>query len=142
MWLVQKRADAATVPALGSCYAGGCTGHPAADYTCVNDAEVIYSVNITSGSTVVGNIQLKYSPSCRATWARVISNLTRGSYATVQSNNDSSLTETCYGGDTAGTGCNTNMIDDANMTSYATGGVTVYNQYIGSYYDIDSTSSF
>ena len=133
------RADAAT--ALSTCYASSCTGHPAASYTCVNDAEVIYSVNITSVSTVVGNIQLKYSPSCRATWARVISNLGYGAYAIVQSNNNSNLSSSCSGGDTAGTGCNTNMINDANMTSYATGGVYVFYKY-GNYYAVDSTASF
>lgn len=114
--------------AATSCYATGCTGKVAANTTCVNDAEVIYQDNIYNGSTVIGNIELKYSPSCRAAWARVISNLGDGSSAEVNSNASSSLWENCYGSGGAGTGCNTDMIDDATTptqtyTAYAIGSV-------------------
>lgn len=116
----------AAAPALSTCYASSCTGHPAASYTCVKDAEVIYSVNIMYGSTVVGNVQLKYSPSCRATWARVISNLYYGSIAAIQNTNNYLLYEHCTGTGGAGTGCNTNMIDDLNpLQSYAYGEVNM-----------------
>ena len=54
-------------------------------------AEIIYSINIMSGSLVVGNIQLKYSPVCRGTWARVVSNLGFGSDARLQRNNKPGL---------------------------------------------------
>jgi hypothetical protein len=114
-----SQANAAT-----SCYATSCTGLAAASTTCVNDAEVIYSVNIVHDSTVVGNIQLRYSPSCRATWARVISDLTYGSEAYIQRTNQN-VYEFCYGDGPAGTGCNTAMLDDANVTSYALGAVYV-----------------
>jgi hypothetical protein len=117
-----SQANATT--ALSTCYAAGCTGHPAANYTCVNDAEVIYSVNIKSGSTVVGNLQLKYSPSCRATWARMISNLNYGGYAEIASNQNSTLEDECFASGGPGTGCNTNMIDDLDpLTSTAYAGV-------------------
>jgi hypothetical protein len=110
-------------PALLSCSGASCTGHPAASYTCVNDAEIIYSVNIVNGSTVVGNIQLRYSPSCRATWARVISNLGFTSAAKVISSDASLGFQGCDGLGGAGTGCNTDMIDDAGLTSHALGNV-------------------
>jgi len=113
-----SQANAAT-----SCYATSCTGLAAASTTCVNDAEVIYSDNIVEGGYVVGNIQLKYSPSCRATWARVISEFPYGSEAYIQRTNQESVYEYCYSGGAAGTGCNTPMLDDANVTSYALGGV-------------------
>jgi hypothetical protein len=110
------RANAAT-----SCYESSCAGLQAASTTCVNDGEVIYQVNIHDGSAVVGNVELKYSPSCRVTWARVISNLPYGEDAQIASNNNPNLWATCTGNHTAGTGCNTPMINDANMTSYAFG---------------------
>lgn len=113
------RADAAT-----TCYEGGCNGQAAANTTCANDAEVIYSVNIYRASVLEGYLELKYSPSCRAAWARVISYLPNGSWAQINSNYDPGLSEFCPGGSVPGTGCNTTMIDDANpYTSYATGGV-------------------
>jgi hypothetical protein len=88
-------------------------------------AEIIYSENIMSGSQVVGNVQLKYSPVCRGTWARVVSYLSFGSDARIQSNNIPSLYATCVGSDVPGTGCNTAPINDAGMTSFAEGTVTL-----------------
>lgn len=104
--------------AATSCYAGGCYNKIAAETTCVNDAYVAEKTNMYDGSTAVGYIELEYSPSCRATWARVISDTSYGSQAEVAS---SSQTEGCDGGDTPGTGCNTRMINDANVTSVAAG---------------------
>ena len=88
-------------------------------------AEIIYSINIMSGSLVVGNIQLKYSPVCRGTWARVVSNLGFGSDARIQSNDKPGLFATCVGSHTPGTGCNTAVINDAGMTSFAEGTVVL-----------------
>jgi Protein of unknown function (DUF2690) len=131
-------AQAAT-PDLISCYAAGCDPYLAAQTTCVDDAEVIYAVNIYDGSTVVGNIELKYSPSCRTTWARVISDLAYGSYAQIASNGNSNLWSSCSGSNAAGTGCNTYMIDDlAPLTSWAVGGLYDSN---GNNYDA-TTASF
>jgi Protein of unknown function (DUF2690) len=114
-----QSANAAT-----SCYASTCTGQPAAGTTCVNDAKLIYQYDIyTSSGTVVGNIELKYSPSCRASWARVISNLSQGAAGFIYSSK-SGLDEVCYGSNGPGTGCNTDMIDDLNpLTSFAEGWV-------------------
>jgi hypothetical protein len=93
--------------------------------SCTAGAEIIYSINIMSGSTVVGNIQLKYSPLCRVTWARVISNLGLGSSALIQSNSSPSLHASCSGTGGAGTGYNTAMINDNGITSYAEGTVNL-----------------
>lgn len=54
----------------------------------------------------------------------MISDLSDGSNAAVESNSSTYLYENCSGADQAGTGCNTAMINDANITSYAYGGVT------------------
>ena len=113
-----SQANAAT-----SCYASSCTGLAAASTTCVNDAEIIYSVNIIVQGYASGNVQLKYSPSCRATWARVIGN--KGEIASVTK---PSLVEYCTSSGVDGTGCNTAMINDANMKSEAYGYV-----YLGGY---------
>jgi hypothetical protein len=121
--MVPTAAQAATPGAHPdtSCYASSCTGLAAASTTCVDDAEIIYTTDIYDGSTLVGNIELKYSPSCRTTWARVASKYDYGGWARIQSNNSETLYEYCEGS----TGCNTDMIDDANLTSYATGLVFV-----------------
>lgn len=110
------RANAAT-----SCYASSCTGLSAANTTCVNDAYVAEQANLYDGSTLIGNVQLKYSPACRATWARVVAYNNNGTIGWVQSNQNAYLWEQCNGNGPAGTGCNTAMINDANMTSYADG---------------------
>jgi hypothetical protein len=117
-------ADAATPSCngtLNNTQSGSCFGLTAANTTCVNDAEVIYNENIYDGDAIVGNIQLKYSPSCRSAWARVISDLTYGSYAWVS--NAYGEGQGCTGNDTPGTGCNTRMVDDGNTVSDALGEV-------------------
>jgi hypothetical protein len=106
--------------AATSCYASGCNGTPAASTTCVNDAYVAEQVNIldpNDGTTVIGNVQLKYSPSCRATWARVIQNIASFSYDAAWAkviSTGSAPTQSCTGSGAAGTGCNTDMMDDLN----------------------------
>jgi hypothetical protein len=121
---IGQQADAAQ-----SCIGGGCNGLLAANTACVNDAEVIYTKVIYNGSAAVGYIQLKYSPSCRAAWGRVISNLSYGSEAYV-GNNAGENSPNCGGSWTAGTGCNTTMIDDdasitPNLVACAVGDVFI-----------------
>ncbi|MDJ0342671.1 DUF2690 domain-containing protein [Streptomyces sp. H10-C2] len=48
--------------AATSCYANGCTGRDPAGTTCQNDAVTVGESNV--------NTELRYSPSCRAVWAR------------------------------------------------------------------------
>lgn len=118
-------AHAAT--ALSTCYASTCTGHPAASYTCVNDGEVVEQANIINlEGTVIGYVQLKYSPSCRATWARMIMyDATYGGGAQIDSSDIIHVGDaSCAATGAAGTGCNTVMIDDlAPLTSTAYGWV-------------------
>lgn len=113
-----SQANAAT-----SCYSWSCDGLVAASTTCVSDAYVAEWANIYEYGTIIGYIELKYSPSCRSTWARVISDLGYGSFAEVQSNYSSDISKSCFGSGPAGTGCNTDMIGDAGTTSYAIGTV-------------------
>ena len=111
--------------AATSCSGSSCTGLLAANTTCASDAVVEEQTNIVEGgtSTVIGNIQLKYSPSCRATWARVLDDYTGGPpWAEIKSSSSSIPTKSCNGTGVAGTGCNTVMIDDLNLTSVASGG--------------------
>ena len=100
---------------------------PASGNACTQDAEIIYSVNVTAGGVpsgkVLGNLQLKYSPSCRVTWARVASNYAPGnvySYITSSAGFGSECPPNGIGGYM---GCNTPMINDAGLTSYAYGQV-------------------
>ncbi|MER7845019.1 DUF2690 domain-containing protein [Kitasatospora sp. NPDC096077] len=52
---------AAPASAATSCYASSCTGLDPATTTCANDAVTV---------STDGNLELRYSPSCRAAWAR------------------------------------------------------------------------
>lgn len=127
--LLSNTSSAHAAPALSSCYASQCTGHPAASYTCVNDAEAVEQANIVNpnaGNKVIGYVQLKYSPSCRTTWARMImDDATYGGGAHVVSSDDIHVgVYGCSATGAAGTGCNTDMIDDlAPLTSTAAGWV-------------------
>ncbi|MFF2073874.1 DUF2690 domain-containing protein [Kitasatospora sp. NPDC058162] len=47
--------------AATSCYASSCTGKDPATTTCANDAITV---------STDGDLELRYSPSCRAAWAR------------------------------------------------------------------------
>jgi Protein of unknown function (DUF2690) len=116
--------------AATSCYASTCTGKVAANTTCVSDGEVVEQTNISYAGSVIGYVQLKYSPSCRATWARIIQDVASttaggGAAATVKSTSTSIPLEGCNDSSgAAGTGCNTPMIDDLSpLTSIAEGTV-------------------
>lgn len=124
--------------ALGTCYETGCNGKPAASYTCVNDAEIIYNVNLYNPEALVqiaGNLQLKYSPSCRVVWARVISNIGGGGDAGVFNTQDTYNTEDCQITGPAGTGCNTPMLNDGGKIN----GVNVTSRAAADIYLLDGT---
>jgi hypothetical protein len=123
--------------AATSCYGPQCTGKLAANTTCASDGEVVEQATIYDVITGadIGYIQLKYSPSCRATWARVIADeaAASGSVGTTTArviSSDSSISvPACNGSGVAGTGCNTEMIDDVSpLTSVANG--IVPGQYV------------
>jgi len=99
----------------------------AASSACSSDARIIYDVPVTAGGIaggkVLGDLQLKYSPSCRATWARVASKYAPGDvYAYIASS--AGFVEECPPGGIGGyMGCNTPIANDAGLTSYAYGQV-------------------
>jgi hypothetical protein len=124
--------------AANSCYETGCNGIPAAGTTCANDAEVVEQVYIPGGGGEIGYIQLKYSPSCRAAWARVITNLDYGSSASVSNTNGNYAD--CGGAEGApGTGCNTAMINDGGTESLAIG-VAYENSSLSEYGEAETPS--
>jgi hypothetical protein len=107
--------------AAATCSGTGCDGIPAASTTCVNGAYVVYSDDYYTGGSLAGNLQLKYSPSCRTTWGRVVSYIgDRGGALVVGHWGD-------FGCDIPGgaTGCNTGMSYDAGEASYAS--ATIYD---------------
>lgn len=116
--------------AVTSCSESGCDGLLAANTTCANDAEVIYEVNVYNPDDVVqivGNIELKYSPSCRTVWGRAISNLGYGGDAAVENTQNTNNFESCQITGAAGTGCNTPMLNDAGVTSRAAADIYTAN---------------
>jgi len=139
--LAMAPATAEAAPAsLETCYALTCNGHPASSYTCVTDAEIIYNVDLTVGSTVIGNLQLKWSPSCHASWARLVTE--HGGYDpytyVFSSDSKANYSQSCPAPGQVVTGCNTDMVDDLNpLTSYAYGQV-----YYGSTGDSAYTGSW
>jgi hypothetical protein len=107
--------------AATTCSGTGCDGIPAANTTCVNDAYIVESYTYQVGGINVGNLQLKYSPSCQTTWARVVSYVGESGSAVAVSHNYHATCNITGGG----TGCNTGMTYVANLQSYAK--ATVYS---------------
>jgi hypothetical protein len=56
--------------AAASCFASSCTGKDPINTGCVNDAQTIYTVNGV-GAWGSGTLQLRYSPTCAAAWAKI-----------------------------------------------------------------------
>lgn len=112
------------------CVGPGCTGLRADETTCVNDAVIEEQANIADPYTgkSIGNVQLKYSPSCRATWARVYEVLGVGPFTQYAAwakdiSTGNEPTQQCTTSGVAGTSCNTYMLDDVNpLKSYGQGG--------------------
>ncbi|MCX4760293.1 YjfA family protein [Streptomyces sp. NBC_01275] len=111
-------APASAAP-TASCYGSTCEGKDPSVY-CADDA------TSPVGGIWLGQayVELRYSPSCRAAWAR-ISHASYNTldqftpYATVRRNSDG-REYTCAVA-TTGTGCYTKMVNDINVTSYAKG---------------------
>ncbi|MDH2426082.1 DUF2690 domain-containing protein [Sphaerisporangium sp. TRM90804] len=118
-----------------ACSGSACDGKNPSTY-CGGDARTVQSLRL-GGQAL---LELRYSPSCRAAWAR-ISNASYDIYnspsplARVVRNSDGRR-YTCYVPQ-GGTSCYTAMVNDANVTSYAYGewdsGVTTYTGRTGSY---------
>jgi hypothetical protein len=97
--------------ATASCYAGSCTGLNPAATTCQYDAETLLTG--ASGDT---SIELRYSPSCRATWARLT--YSRGT-GYIEVKNSWGQYETASVDFTGSGTVYTRMVNDANITSFA-----------------------
>jgi hypothetical protein len=115
--------------AATSCSGLGCDGQYAANTTCVSDAEIVEQLTFAGDS---GTLQLKYSPSCRATWARVSQIYKSGQSGTgaalVKSTSPTIPLEGCDTSGAAGSVCDTRMIDDVDpLKSIAEGSVPKYN---------------
>lgn len=117
-----------------ACSGSACDGRDPAVY-CQSDARTVESIRL--GQAL---LELRYSPGCRAAWAR-ISNAGYNTYnqftpwATVHRNSDG-REYTCYV-PRNGTSCYSRMVNDANVTSYAKGefdtGARIYKGRTASY---------
>ncbi|WP_217241798.1 DUF2690 domain-containing protein [Streptomyces sp. AC555_RSS877] len=126
-------APASAAPTAG-CYGSSCEGKDPNIY-CADDA------TSPVGGVRLGQayLELRYSPSCRAAWAR-ISNASYGNgqftpFATVHRNSDGR--EYTCAVQRGATSCYTRMVNDINVTSYAKGewdsGAQTYNGRTSSY---------
>jgi hypothetical protein len=61
----------ASPASAATCYGASCNDKNPYDYGCVSDAVTIYTVNHV-GTWGTGILQLRYSPSCGAAWAKIV----------------------------------------------------------------------
>jgi hypothetical protein len=120
-FLIPGTASAAT------CSGYGCDGVSATASGCSSDAYTAEQVNVYDShesGIELGYVQLRYSPSCRTVWAKTV-NFNEGYVAAVVHRNSDGVTESCSGGTYSssygGWACQTNMLYDGNVTSYAWG---------------------
>lgn len=104
-------APTAHAAAAGTCYGSSCTGIEPNGTTCANDA--ITAKQVTSGGRT---IQLRYSPSCRAAWGKILG-ASVGDWISV-SNSSGTYRERRVN---SGSDQHTVMVNDAGITSYACG---------------------
>ncbi|MGW7582393.1 DUF2690 domain-containing protein [Kitasatospora sp. NPDC054768] len=64
--LAAPTASAATPRVTAGCYGSSCNGQDPVDMGCSPDAYTVESVDSAKGT-----IELRYSPSCKANWARI-----------------------------------------------------------------------
>jgi len=111
---------------------------------CANTASTkrsatIYRQGNRTNDNIIGRIELRYSSSCRTVWGRVVIFTDSASdYVEVVRNSDGAV-QGCYDAfwqsSLGGYSCYTPMLNDRNVTSYATGGRNVdgETEYTGSY---------
>ncbi|MFB6958402.1 DUF2690 domain-containing protein [Streptomyces sp. NPDC056309] len=109
--LAAPAATAAPTGAQGTCYGSSCTGKEPNGTTCASDA--ITAKQITSQGRT---IQLRYSPSCRAAWGRILG-ASVGDWIGVQSSSGSYYERRV----TSGSDQHTVMVNDAGITAFACG---------------------
>lgn len=98
---------------------------------CAKGSYTKWSHRVFRGTTVVGNIELRYSPHCRTVWSRVTSSdaiCTDGgggpincTYAEIDRNSDGKYEQQWCSGDY----CFSPMLNDSGVTSYASGAAYV-----------------
>ncbi|MFG2332772.1 DUF2690 domain-containing protein [Streptomyces sp. NPDC048604] len=122
-------AQAAPAGATGGCWHTGCDGKDPAAY-CQGDARTVGSFSLPSGSGY-RVVELRYSPSCEAIWARMskgyydVNNAAAPHTKIIRNSDGRSYQCTVpYNGGS----CYTAMVGDHNVTSYA------YGLYDGSTY--------
>ncbi|MEU1181160.1 DUF2690 domain-containing protein [Streptomyces sp. NPDC005820] len=129
-------APPAGAAADASCYGSSCEGKDPATY-CADDA-----ITPSGGAVWLGTayLELRYSPSCRAAWARI----SRAGYNTLDQSTPYAIVHRTSDGReykctvaTSGTGCYTKMVNDIDVTSYAKGmwdsGSRVYEDRTSAY---------
>ncbi|MFI6863657.1 DUF2690 domain-containing protein [Streptomyces sp. NPDC050421] len=130
-------AQAASATPQGGCWGSSCTGKDPDAY-CSGDAYTVSSAKIGKSA---GVIELRYSPSCEAAWARVTGKrdiYNAGAPWAKVIRNDG-RTYSCEYSHTNGnqTSCYTKMVNDHNFTSYAKGwfdtGVMAYTARTSAY---------
>ncbi|GGU72644.1 hypothetical protein GCM10010275_04000 [Streptomyces litmocidini] len=103
--LASSPASAAT-----SCYASSCQGLDPASTICQNDARTV-------GISGWSNLELRYSPTCRAAWARLADGGPYGQYVTVSREDGNGAYSTHYYGN--GATVWTAMVNDKDIKSHA-----------------------
>jgi hypothetical protein len=123
----------ASPAAAVTCSGYGCDGKSPSGSGCssasqiINDVPLGYSDNV-GGTAYDGHVRLYYSSLCRTVWAYVYG-LSSDSTATahVYRNSDGHQ-QGCSAGNSS---CTTNMLYDANVTSYATGDNYAFDPFDG-----------
>jgi hypothetical protein len=91
---------------------------------CASTATTPRSASIYAGSVKVGIVQLRYSTACRTVWGRTIAYYSTKGLTQVKRNSDGAY-QSClpftWVASLGGYSCYTPMLNDAGVTSYATG---------------------
>ncbi|MFI2203616.1 DUF2690 domain-containing protein [Streptomyces sp. NPDC020192] len=101
---------ASPASAATSCYGAGCTGLNPANTICANDARTI--------DTTFTNVELRYSPTCRAAWARRIGGINGGTDTVWVENSNGQSYSVDVPSNASGT-YYTLMVNDKDLTSRA-----------------------
>ncbi|MFH9983368.1 DUF2690 domain-containing protein [Streptomyces sp. NPDC017179] len=120
-------APAVQAAPAASCYASSCHHKNPTSTGCANDAYTAKSARASDGTLV----ELRYSPTCRAAWAR-ISNTHVGAEAFVQNTAGQSDSVNV----SSGSDVHTSMVNDANLQAracYATNSASNFSACTGWY---------
>jgi uncharacterized protein DUF2690 len=102
----------AAATAAASCYASSCSGKNPDSTGCSSDARTIYRA--PTSPIAYPHVELRYSPTCRAAWARAVDAETGVEFWVYNRGNGQQQISYYYG-----PGSYTNMVNDAGTTSHA-----------------------